>query len=766
MKVLLNTALFRDIADITPALLWVTDGDDQCVFVNASWEVFTGQPVETALGAGWFTMVHPDDLACVEKAFLATTANRQPLNLEYRLKSASGEYRWVMDKGQPHYDEKGMYKGYIGSVMDIHEKKMSEAALVESRERYQDLFNSIDAGFCAFDMKYDENGVPVDYLFVEANPAFERHTGIHNAVGRWMRDIAPAHEQYWFDIYGKVALTGEPLRFQNSAAALGRSFDLYAFRIGKPEQRRVGVLFNDTTERDRVEHDLRQSEAFSRNLMQASADCIKILDLEGNIQQINQAGCRILQTENPVGTNWFGYWPDTVRAEIEQNFARAIRGEGQRFHSYTDQLQGETRWWEIQVAPVFDEGKIVNVLSISRDITIEKKSESLLQQAADNAEAASRAKSEFLANMSHEIRTPMGVVIGLANILSKTQPLTGQQREYLRTLQTSSATLLALINDLLDFSRIEAGNLELEETAFNLVDLVEGLADMKRFKAEEKQLVFRTQYENVASKEYMGDPTRVRQIVLNLCSNAIKFTDKGSVTLSMRAAPMAANGTEMIEISVSDTGIGIAPENMGSIFEKFTQADTTIVRRYGGTGLGLAITKNLIEMMGGKIAVTSTPGEGSNFTVTFPLRRRFTDEMAMPDMVREDGAQAPLRSDARRILLVEDYYPNALVAGTFLNEFGYDYDRAESGHEAVEKFMNCAPYEAVLMDVQMPGMDGYEATRAIRDHEMVKGLPRTRIIGLTAHASPEDRARCLAAGMDDYLPKPFEQKRLGEKLRG
>lgn len=408
-------------------------------------------------------------------------------------------------------------------------------------------------------------------------------------------------------------------------------------------------------------------------------------------------------------------------------------------------------------------GVVRGFLKIARDMTVQKRSEEILIEARNAAEAANIAKTEFLANMSHEIRTPMNAVIGLSNILSMSSPLTQQQRDYIRTLQMSADSLLDLINDLLDISKIEARTVELEKIPFSITQIVQETISMMAVRSQEKNLELIFRGECVEHRMFVGDPTRLRQIIVNLCSNAVKFTDQGSITISVDCSDAHLPGYENIAISVLDTGIGIPADKVETIFQKFVQADTSISRKYGGTGLGLAITKTLIDIMGGDIKVESTLGRGSCFTVTIPLPRAENSDIVAGDpLLRNLGATASAAS-RRKILLVEDYAPNVLVARAFLEEFGYQCDVASNGLEAID-LVKSNIYGLALMDVQMHGMNGLDTTMLIRAREAKEGLSRLPIIGMTAHALAGDRERCLASGMDDYLSKPFDPEALRIKI--
>lgn len=408
------------------------------------------------------------------------------------------------------------------------------------------------------------------------------------------------------------------------------------------------------------------------------------------------------------------------------------------------------------LSPIKQDNLVSGYVITFRDMSLQKAAEEELRNAKQLAEDAAETKANFLATMSHEIRTPLNGVIGIATLLADTD-LDAMQLDYVSTLRRSAEVLLSLINDILDFSKMDAGKLTLESIPFAPTALIHDLHSMFQSQFEQKQLKASYHLDDKLPTWLLGDEHRLRQVLINLVGNALKFTEKGEVNVSVKLVGVLGNQCR-VRFSVQDTGIGISATAQARLFEAFTQADGSTTRQFGGTGLGLSISKKIIELMHGKLQLASTLGEGSRFFFDIMLTK--TDSpISIPSHAT---VNTPVSVEGKKLLLVEDNKINQLVAGKLLEKFGYAYDIAENGIEAVDK-ASSNHYDAILMDCQMPVLDGFEATKRIRQSEQAKSA-HTPIIGLTANALEGDREKCLACGMDDFTTKPIKLEELASKL--
>jgi len=601
-------------------------------------------------GDAWLTRyVHPDDRARVTEAIREAVRTRSTFELEHRVIRADGTLGWTFTRAVPLLDADGEIVEWIGAASDVTAAHETEARLRASEARYRTLFESIYEGFCVIEVLFEEGEDPgslrpVDYRFLEANPAFVAQTGLVDAIDRRIREFVPALESHWFEIYGRVALTGEPTRFEAPAEALGRWYDVYAFRLGEPHEHRVAVLFDDISARKRVEAErerLAAEVATERERLEAlvrhmPAPVALLLGPEHRHVLVNAEFRRISGGGRDVtGLTIREAFPDLagqgIYERLDQVYATGEPWVGPASHVRYDR-DGKgvmDTWFDVRFVPMRDaDGNVVGIITFAVDVTeqvlgrreIERvlgeseRARAEADAARREAEAANRAKAEFLAVMSHELRTPLNAIGGYADLLEMgiRGPITAAQSEDLRRIQVSQRHLLGLINEVLNYARLETGTVHYDLASVRVRDALAGAEALVVPQAQAKGLTL-SMGECSPDPLMRADAEKLRQILVNLLSNAVKFTDRGG------RIELACTATgEHVRVTVRDTGIGIAADQLERIFDPFVQVRSELTRTAEGTGLGLAISRDLARGMGGDLTAESEPRVGSVFTLVLP----------------------------------------------------------------------------------------------------------------------------------------------------
>ncbi|MBL8745219.1 MAG: PAS domain S-box protein [Phycisphaerae bacterium] len=817
-----SESLFLQISSAAPVMLWMVDRDRTPIFFSRSWLEFTARTLDEEVGSVW-SSIHDEDRPHVELEFKQAFASRRPFEKEFRLRRADGEYRWVLSRGIPRLSGSHRFLGYVGGAIDVTERHeaevqqslalglatslasastVSQAARLVNDALHQSLGISRSAvllfgddGMCRF---VGWRGVSETYRnAVDGHCPWRRHARDANIILVHDASTDPAIERFREVLRheGIRSLAFIPVMTERGVAG---KLVLYSSERGGIDASRVaasttlaaylGVAVGRLAAQER----LAASESRIRAIIDTALDGVIAMDEWWRITDWNSQAETIFgwSKDEAIGLPISALIGSAESADAGVTLVehwptgQELGTVGRRVELPARRRDGSTFTVEMALTPIHLEDK-VHYSAFFRDITAKKQVEADLLQAKTDAENANRSKSEFLANMSHEIRTPMTAILGFADLLEADSAFTNspeKRKEAVSTIKKHGEGLLTIINDILDLSKIEADKMTVERIDFSPVSALEEVRSLMSVRASDKNVFLKVVHQTPIPERITSDPTRLKQILINLVGNAIKFTDSGGVTISMSCEPNAPSGPA-VRFEVTDTGIGMTPEQCSRVFRAFEQADSSTTRKFGGTGLGLRICERLAALLGGAIDVRSDPGRGSTFGVTIAVGSLAGVAMLPPDEItarlRTDSSSNKEADASRRqrrllagsrILLVEDGVDNQRLIAHHLEKAGAEVTLASNGRLAVETLtrpgsgmkepVQPAAFDLILMDMQMPEMDGYSAARWLRRIGSV-----TPIIALTAHAMSGDREKCLAAGCDDYVSKPIDKHKLLDACR-
>ena len=712
--------------------------------------------VENALG-----LYHPDDRAEVEAKVRGSLESGEPYAFKLRIVRPDGEVRLVQSQAVTQSDSQGRVTALFGVYQDITDRDSALRRAQKNEQRYRLLADNISDVITR--VKPDGGS---NYI----SPAVERVIGWkpEDMAGKKAEDFLLEEDRPILQrAMARVLETGEPQRVQYRAVHRNGDIRWAENSMQRVENSRGGYevvcCIRNIDDRKALEAELVQTLEKSRRqsrryrlLAENMADVICRIRPDGSCPYISPAAEQILgmSREDMAGQKAMDFLVEADRSRLMEVMQRVHRtGESATLEYRVQPKDGDPVWVEGSFRKVADEDPEGELIAVIREIGARKAMEAELTAAKERAEAAASAKSEFLANMSHELRTPLTSVVGFAGLLGQSRTLGDEERRYVERIAAGSEALLAVINDILDYSKLEAGAVELDPHRFDPLALAQAGVELMEGQCRAKGLDVRLEADPDMPAGLIGDSARLRQVLLNFLSNAVKFTAEGAVTVNASCEP-GTDGRVWLSLSVKDTGVGVSDAQVEQLFDRFTQADASTTRTFGGTGLGLAISRQLVEMMGGEIGAFGTPGKGSTFWFQVPLPLADGAE----DQAEGEVAQA---IGAARILMADDAPANRELVSVLLGGMGLTVDTVENGAEAVEAVRHEA-YDLVLMDVHMPVMDGLDAARAIRALGGAAGnIP---IIALTANVGRDQVQACLEAGMNGHLAKPIDVSQMARTL--
>jgi PAS domain S-box-containing protein len=771
-----RTADLRSLTESIPQLVWKIAPNGESLYMSPNWAELTGVSTDQAQ---WEDIIHPEDVPASKNAWLKCLETGSSYETEYRIKLKDGTYRWFLARGVPQLDSDGKVKKWFGTCTDIHDQRRASEQLNKTAqekmaelESFRVLAEAIpnlawiaqSDGFIFWYNRrwYDYTGTKPEEMEGWGWQSVHDQQLLPTVMERWQRSLQ----------------TGKPFDMEFPLRGADGKFRWFLSRVVpvRNAEGQVTNWFGTNTDIQYQKEAVEEKEALLKLEIQSRTkvettlsqlrEFIKHCPLDVGMFDLNMNYIGVsdrwiehygLGKKSIIGLCHYDIFPN-MPEHWKAIHQRAMNGqtESNEADPYTG-ADGSQRWLRWEVRPWADNaGRIAGILVYSEDITERRRAENertQFQVSAAAAIEASRLKSDFLANMSHEIRTPINGVIGMMGLLSDTR-LLPEQREYSDAARSSADALLTVINDILDFSKVEAGKLEFEDIDFDLLHLLKDVAKTFSFPARSKGISLSMEIDPLTPRYVGGDPGRIRQVLNNLVSNALKFTEKGQVSIQVKAENIEKQGSRL-RVEIKDTGIGMPEKSRSRMFQAFSQADASTTRRFGGTGLGLSISKHLVEKMQGTIGVESTEGQGSTFWFTLGLRSALAPVRSSSGRV---GNFKDLSERNFRVLIAEDNPINQKIALRVLEKMGLSAEAVANGQEVLEAHRSI-PYDLILMDCQMPELDGYETTRVIRAS---KSLPRTEIpiIAMTANAISGDKEQCISAGMNDYVSKPVKNDEL------